>query len=246
MYFSTTRSQFRCWLGQAGLKRFRFNLPRYATVGFTRGSPPGQAVFAPLALSSHLDSEPRVFGGTASAEFVALNHDFTEQVVVQTLSIVQSQAHVSPDNLYVYYVEFNGQIHQANSDDLSDRWVEDLRVPVEGEFALSRDGSTLFVADVTGFLHAYAVGDPESRSPSVAPSDIPSDSPSYGPTRAPAVPTDVPTMQPVKTNPTITSPTLPPTLGSVDSKASQSGSMEHWMLTPLKVATVVIALTNMM
>ena len=247
MYWGTTRSQFRCWIGQEGLKRFRFNLPRTATVGFTRGSPPSQSVFAPLALSTHSDSEPYIFGGTASTEFVKLNYDFSEQVVVETLTLVQTEARVSPDNLYVYYVEFSGQIHQAMLDDLTDRWVQDLRVPVEGEFALSKDGSTLFVADVTGFLYAYAVGDPPSHSPSISPSDIPSDSPSLGPTTGPAFPIDVPTMQPVRAIPAPTLATTPPSFAplNVSKQTSGSATMSSSMVVTLQVIAAVTSLFSL-
>jgi hypothetical protein len=172
MYWGTTRSQFRAWVGQEGFNRYRFNLNRTAAASFTRGVPPMQAVYAPLALSDD-SSKPFAFGGTAAEEFVRLNFDFSEQLQVVTSSIVKTKAHISPDNLYVYYVEFYGKIHQARFDDLSDNWVHDLQVPVDGEFALTADGSNLYVADVTGKLSGFRIASAPTSLPTVSPTGVP-------------------------------------------------------------------------
>jgi hypothetical protein len=194
MYWGTSRSQFRCWVGQEGFDRYRFSQPRYATVGFSRGTPPKQAIFASLALSNDPE-QPYVFGGSASTEFVRLNFDYSEELSISTSSVIHTQARVTPDDLYVYYVEFNGQLHQASVDDLMDTWMYDFRVPVEGEFALNADGTVLYIADVTGLISALRVADPPSEAPSVAPSKVPSSAPTPNPTNFPTV---EPSSSPIK------------------------------------------------
>ena len=154
-----------------------------------------QAVFAPLALS-HNASNLHLFGGTASTEFVRLNEDFSDEVLVATVSLVKSQAHVSPDDAYVYYTEFNGNIHQASTEDLMDNWVMDLGVPIEGEFALNNEGTILYIGDVTGLIQAFRVG------------SVPTDSPTAFPTGSPTIaPTRLPTSGPASR------PSLSPTVG---------------------------------
>jgi hypothetical protein len=123
LYLATTRSQFRCWTGKAGINRYRFNRPKTASVGFSRGDPPMQAVWAPLAISSVSDQEFYLYGGTASNEFVRLNANFSEELMTVTASLVKTEARVSPDKNYVYYIETAGRLHQARSTDLMDRQV---------------------------------------------------------------------------------------------------------------------------
>lgn len=188
MYWGTSRSQFRCWIGEEGLNRYRYSRPRTANIGFSRGSPAMQAVFAPLALSNR-NTSLFLFGGTAANEFVRLNFDFSNEVLIGTVGLVKTEAHVSPDDAYVYYVEFNGNLHQASTEDLMDSWVLDIRVPVEGEFALSKDGTILYIADVTGHVQALRVADIPTEAPSDAPTDLPTTAPSGSPT---AMPSDAP------------------------------------------------------
>jgi hypothetical protein len=165
-----------------------------------------------LALSDD-SSKPFAFGGTAAEEFVRLNFDFSEQLKVVTSSIVKTEAHISPDNLYVYYVEFYGKIHQARFDDLSDNWVHDLQVPVDGEFALSADGSNLYVADVTGKLSGFRVASAPTSPPTVSPTGVPGGMGTNLTTSSPIAAnegpaTEGPTKMPVRAPTSETAPTL--------------------------------------
>jgi hypothetical protein len=220
LYWGTTRSQFRAWVGQEGFNRYRFNFPRTASASFTRGRLAMQAVYAPLALSDD-SSKPFAFGGTAAEEFVRLNFDFSEQLKVATSSLVKTEARISPDNLYVYYVEFYGKIHQARFDDLSDNWVHDLQVPVDSEFALSADGSTLYIADVTGRLSAFRVANTPSLSLTLSPTGTRTNFPTTSPIAA----TDGPTKMPgaalaPEAAPTVT---VPKTTAPVPAQGSTGG-----------------------
>jgi hypothetical protein len=185
LYWGGTRSQFFAWAGEAGLDRYRFNRDRTAGAGFSRGDPKSQAVYATPVLSSD-PLEPLIFGGSASNEFVRLNHNFTQKLLVNTSSIILAEARLSPDNSFVYYAEFNGRIHQASTEDLMDMWMLDLGLPVEGEFALKADGTALYVADITGFIHTFRLADHPSNAPSFGPTSQPTASRSTGPTTVPS------------------------------------------------------------
>lgn len=213
MYWGGTRSQFFAWVGEADRDRYRFNKVRTAGAGFSRGEPKFQAVYATPALSSD-PLEPLIFGGSAANEFVRLNHNFTEKLNVTTSSIILAEAHLSPDDSVVYYAEFNGQIHQASSEDLMDVWMFDLGLPVEGEFALKADGTALYIADITGFIYTFRLADHPSDAPSFGPTSQPTASPSAGPSRVPSsAPSSPPSLRPAQTDPGTPSPTLRPTPG---------------------------------
>ena len=213
MYWGTSRSQFICWLGEEGRNRYRFNRGRTAAVGFSRGKPPMQAVFAPLAMTNSKE-ELYLFGGTASSEFVRLNANFSEELMVDTTALVTTEARLSPDDRYVYYVEFNGNIHQAGTEDLMDTWVHDIHVPVEGDSALAKDGTVLYVGDVSGEIHALRVANHPTLAPSAAPSELPTMSPSSTPSAPPsATPSKAPSSAPTvaETFQPTNVPTLKPT-----------------------------------
>jgi hypothetical protein len=236
MYWGTSRSQFRCWLGDEGLNRYRFSRPRTNAVGFTRGSPARQAVHAPLALTNNR-TDLLLFGGSAARQFIRLNADFTDQVVIATSAIVTTQAHVSPEDLYVYYVEFSGRLHQASTEDLMDNWILNIQVPVQGDFALRKDGTILYVADIAGTVQALQVAELPSESPSSVPSQTPSKSPtklpsgtpSSMPSSSPSVVTPKPTMAPVTSEPSsepTAEPTSDPTAQRESSEEVDSGDLD--------------------
>eukprot|EP00980_Cylindrotheca_fusiformis_P031002 scaffold25699_cov137-Cylindrotheca_fusiformis.AAC.6 len=173
LYIGTTRSMYRCWVGEPGVDRYRFDRAKTAGIGFTRGNPANQAVWAPLALSQ-AEEELYLFGGTAANEFIRLNANFSSDLVITTTSLVKTEARISPDNMYAYYVELEGKLHQASTSSLADNWVYRFREAVEGEFALKGDGSVIYIADVTGLVHALRVADYFSEaSPSTEPTDLP-------------------------------------------------------------------------
>jgi hypothetical protein len=200
-YWSVSRSGFRSWTPK------RFSRARSNSIGFTRNEDfPGQPVWAPPALSND-GPEPTVFGGSAAKEFIRMNFDFSEQVVVPTEGYVKTQAMVDGDERVVYYVEGNqGMLHQANFDDLTDIWTFPVNYSVDGEMAITPRSDLLLVADARGVITALQLADiPVTDAPSSMPSDGPSMMPSGGPTismapvdatmsptAAPVVPTDAP------------------------------------------------------
>ena len=208
VYFGTSRSGYTCWVGVENLKRFYFSRASTGNEGFARGILdedaglyPSQGVYASPGLSSD-PAAPIVFGGTASTEFVRMNHDLTNPQVIPTDSIVKTQPIVGPEDSVVYYIEEDGIVHRADFDDLFDYWTYSLAAGVLGQFALRKNGSILYVADVNGFVTALKVVDiPPTDPPTPVPTEAASDSPS----QAPAVPTDPPTDAPATPAPTRTS-----------------------------------------
>lgn len=245
LYWGTSRSQFWCWVGEQGIDRYRFNRARTSLIGFTRGIPAMQAVFAPLALSKD-PANRLVFGGTAATEFVKMSANFTDNTVVRTGALVKSTAHVSPDDAFVYYLETDGILHQASTLDLSDEWILNLGGTTEGEFALNNDGTMLYVADASGLLQALRVGDVPTEEPSSSPSSLPTSGPSLRPTTgrttfpsgSPVAATPAPAISPV-TTPTFAEATNLPTL-ETSVPPIDSSSANHVQVTI--VAMTVLSL----
>jgi hypothetical protein len=241
MYWGGTRSFFFAWVGEEGFDRYRFNRDRTAGTGFARGKPKSQAVYATPALSSD-PLEPLIFGGSAANEFVRLNHNFTETLLVATSSIILAEARLSPDDSVVYYVEFNGQIHQASTGDLMDMWMFDLEIPVEGEFALKADGTILYIADIAGFIHTFRLADHPSDAPSFGPTSQPTASPSTLPSSAPSLrpvaqPTPRPTPRPtIIVESFVPLPTAEPTPGPNFSSSSPVRSVALSLIVFMVVA----------
>jgi hypothetical protein len=215
-YWSVSRSSYTAWVGAEGLDRWHFNRGGSGNAGFTRnGDFPGTPCFAAPALSSDPE-QPAIFGGSAFTEFVRLSYDLSEQFVVLVDNYILAKAVVDPENRSVYYVESSsGLIHQASFVNIEDIWTYILGFSVEGEIALSSDGSFLYVADVNGRISAIQVADiPATPAPTMMPSgfpssSIPSDFPSSGPTSAPVIPTEPPTREPTVTT---DAPTAGPTV----------------------------------
>jgi outer membrane protein assembly factor BamB len=171
-YWGVSRSGFRGWTSSN-----RFSRLRNAVEGFIRNADfAGQPIFATPALSNGVassSSEPFVFCGTSSTEFVKLNHDFTESVSVATSSLIKSRAIVDVHDRVVYYVEQNGNLHQADLGSLTDMWSYTTITPasavdgqdtvdnisVEGEMALTPNGDVLIVADTSGNVMALQVSE---------------------------------------------------------------------------------------
>ena len=236
LYWGVSRSSYRAWVGSPsspGLPRFRFDGGhRFSRELKFNDIFRGESVFAAPALSSD-PLEPFMFGSSASAQFAKLTWDFNEtlEIVVTTDSFVTTTAKIDDDK-FVYYIESaNGRVHQANFEDLSDRFAIDLNFEVEGESALSKDGSILYVASTNGNITALQLGEiPETPSPTssptvstMPPTSSPTKAPTTSPTEAPTTsPTEVPTISPTTASPTqapITSapslrPTIAPTTGS--------------------------------
>jgi hypothetical protein len=183
-YWGVTRSSYRGWNNK------RFSRARDNAVGFERNVDfAGEAVFAAPALSND-GPDPIIFGGSASTEFVRMTIDF-ETVIVRTQDLIMSKAIVDGEERAVYYVEMNGNLHQANVDTLVDNWNFTVNFAVEGEMALTPNNDVLIVADRRGVIRALEVAE---IAVTEAPSDMPSDMPSMAPSgesvpTAPVAPT---------------------------------------------------------
>jgi hypothetical protein len=203
LYWSVTRSQFRAWVGSASNNAARFNRGRTSSPGFNRGSPRYAACPNTPALSSST-TQPMIFAGTAANQFVKMDYlmDDDTAVIRNTTSRVRARAIVSPDDQYVYFSEFSGVVHQASTDDLSDSWTISVG-SLNGEFALTSDGSMLIVGDVTGNVHAYQVATRSTSYPTEMPSHAPTtgEEPTSGfrpPVAAPIAVPGMPTMKPTR------------------------------------------------
>jgi hypothetical protein len=134
-----------------------------------------------VALSSS-PTEPMVFGGTSANLMVGLTHDMQQMWAVNCSSSILVQAKVSPQDDRVYWVEENSKVHSTNALTGEDFWVIQISsAPVRSSFALSSDGSTLYLADFAGNVIAWTVAVPPTSSPTVKASDVPSASPSTAP-----------------------------------------------------------------
>jgi hypothetical protein len=180
-YWAVTRSAVHGWTPK------RFSRARSEAVGFTRnGDNPGQACWAAPALSTS-EEEPFVFGGSANAEFYRLNFDMSEQIVVPTSSVIKTKAAVDGEDRAVYFVETNGNLHQADFNTLENIWNYTINFSVEGEMAMTPNSAILIIADTRGVIQAIQVSDfAETESPSSFPSDMPSQAPIGSPTISPA------------------------------------------------------------
>jgi hypothetical protein len=231
LYWSVSRSQFRAWVGQAGSNNNLFNRFKTGSPSFGRGNPRYAASPNTPALSSH-PTQPMIFAGTASNEFVKMDYLMTEEtaLVRNTTSKVRARAIVSPDDKYVYFSEFSGILHQASTADLQDAWALDNEFGAfDGEFSLTSDGTMLIVGGVTGKILAYRVAfnptAPPSSSPTTEPTAQPQPQPTTGfiPTSIGLVPTaGQPTVKPTRSpvivatpnNDQSRQPTLRPTASS--------------------------------
>jgi len=222
LYWSVTRSQFRSWVGQANSAQYRFNRGKTNTAAFSRGIPRWAACPNSPALSSH-PTQPMIFAGTASTEFVKMDYlmDDDTAIVRNTSSVVRSKAIVSPDDQYVYFSEFTGILHQASTANLEDNWAVSDIGAIDGEFSLTSDGSMLIIGDVTGKVYAYRVAITPTYEPTATPTPAPTtfaeSNTDFGfrptvdvPVSIPGSPAERPTRSPIfDANPTMTFGTVP-------------------------------------
>eukprot|EP00537_Pseudo-nitzschia_pungens_P007088 CAMPEP_0172361548 /NCGR_PEP_ID=MMETSP1060-20121228/5354_1 /TAXON_ID=37318 /ORGANISM="Pseudo-nitzschia pungens, Strain cf. cingulata" /LENGTH=552 /DNA_ID=CAMNT_0013083835 /DNA_START=26 /DNA_END=1684 /DNA_ORIENTATION=- len=209
-YWAVSRSGFRGWTPK------RFSRARDVSIGFSRNDDfPGQPVWATPALSND-GPEPFIFGGTAAKEFVKMNWNFGETVVVPTEGYVKSKALIDGEERAVYYVESdNGLLHGANFLDITDMWTIPMNFTVYGEMALTPRSDVLIVADTRGVITAYQVAEILITA---SPSEVPSDGPSLSPTMKPSisfapvvpVPTEAPVATEVPVAPPTEAPVVPP------------------------------------
>ena len=189
MYMTTSRNQFRAWIGSAGDRINQFNKLATATASVTRADPVWLAPAASLALSSS-PTKPMAFGGTSANNMIGFTYDMQEMWTKNSSSRIQVEAKVSPQDDRVYWVEENSKVHSTNALTGQDFWVRQISsAPVRSSFALSSDGSTLYLTDVSGNVVAWTVAVPPTTSPTVKTTDGPSASPSGAPSMITVPPT---------------------------------------------------------
>ncbi|GKY93839.1 hypothetical protein MPSEU_000350800 [Mayamaea pseudoterrestris] len=207
LYLATTRAEERCWVGEAGFDRSRFNRGRTETIGLTRGSPQYISAAAPPSLGG--DPEfPTVYGPGAAAEVWAATYNFSMYVAVPTTAVVTSKVQVSPDNVMVYYGTQDGFLVQADAASLTPVWSKTFGVSLEGEIALNKQGTMVYACDSSGVVKAYTVSTPDSTTTAPTATAAPT-----GPTIAPTI-TPQPTITP---RPTTFAPTKAPAAAATDS-----------------------------
>jgi hypothetical protein len=175
MYWSVSRSQERCWVGEQGLGRRDFGTDGVNTVGFGRGDPARAAAAAPPTLSSD-PAMPFVVGPTAANELFRMSFDFSEDTSAPTLLTslpVQNRVLISRDDSRVYYTTPapDGNLYSIDSSSLQQFWNISIPAGVVGESALRLNGDTVYVADALGGVSAFVVADapPITLAPTVSP-----------------------------------------------------------------------------
>jgi hypothetical protein len=164
LYWGFSKASLRCWAGAPGVAQARFSRDATGTLGFDRGTPAYAGPYSSPALSTSSTS-PMVFGGGPGGEFFMADYQLTEAslqtIPADTLGgAVKAPAIVSPDDQRVYYVSENGFLNQKRISDLNGTdvgWTLPLNSNVEGNMALTRDGTLLFVALNEGNIQAYRV-----------------------------------------------------------------------------------------
>eukprot|EP00539_Tryblionella_compressa_P003491 CAMPEP_0178753660 /NCGR_PEP_ID=MMETSP0744-20121128/11731_1 /TAXON_ID=913974 /ORGANISM="Nitzschia punctata, Strain CCMP561" /LENGTH=550 /DNA_ID=CAMNT_0020407493 /DNA_START=29 /DNA_END=1681 /DNA_ORIENTATION=+ len=239
-YWGVTRSSFRVWDNK------RFSRARTEAAGFERNDDfLGQAVWAAPALSND-GPEPIVFGGSASTEFVRMNFDFTQTSFVTTDSLIYSRAIVDGETRAVYYVEANGNLHQADVDTLADIWNFTVNFAVEGQMAITPRNDVVVVADTRGIIKGVQVAEiPVTDAPSDFPSDMPSMAPTGDDTPAPtaaSVSTPAPTPSVAAVGDSTDSPVAPVSVptGETTTEAPVSGGVaSSYQQSMISIAALV-------
>ena len=202
VYWTSSTSRYYAWLDDL------FEKTPTGVKEFTRSSSfRRQPIFTPPALSN--EPIPMVFGGTATNQFVRLNHDFSQTLAVNTNTVVRGRAVVAPSNDFVYYVEQAGILHQAKTSNLVDQWTTFVGAGAVSDIALDSSGLFLYVGDNVGVVRGYFMGDPtasptiaDSLSPTITPQ--PTKQPSQYPSMAPSSkPSEAPSSGPSTTAPTL-------------------------------------------
>jgi hypothetical protein len=154
MYWSTARSRTYAWVGASD-----FTTPGTAVAEFTWGTPVTASAQAPPTLSH--DAEGFVVGPSASAELFRWSRNGSDRpgVVITTPTVIRARLRISPDDRYVYYATQapDNRLYQLDSVSLTQVWKIPLAASVEGDMALSQDGTSVIVVDRTGAVTCFVV-----------------------------------------------------------------------------------------
>jgi hypothetical protein len=225
MYWTTTRNEVRCWIGEVNVTRNSFDkrpqaFTEIAKDESNRGSTgmaspvvTENAVFGPLAANQIFRADP-----LCQAEF------FT---IITTNASVTTKILPSLDEEFIFFatVEPDAKLYMMNASSLESVWEYQLDRGVEADMALSPDGTTVYVASAGGVLEAVTVaqrvagptGAPTLAAPGPTSSPTGSSKPSASP-KPTSNTTDTPTREPLKLTPT--GPFVMPTAGGRTPSAS--------------------------
>ena len=165
MYWSVARSQVRCWAGEENLKRSAFDVGNTESVELERGIMRSAAPKAPPVVTAGMT--PFAYGPSAANEIFGLNNDcsildlytFPEVTTVLTNKVLLSLDEV---NIFAATPTGNLLLFDAANLAAGPIWTYPLTGGVAGELATSADGLHVFVADVSGVVHAIKVSDTPS------------------------------------------------------------------------------------
>jgi len=173
LYWSVTRSQLRCWAGEANLARDAFHTGP-STSEFTRGDPFSAEAKAPPTVTS--GDMPFVFGPSAENEIFKANFDCSVTSVYTftdvTPTIVSSKVVLSVDELFIYVATPKGDLLFFDTEDITNfEWTLPVGGSIAGNIARSVDGTYIYTADVNGAVRAFQVREAGAVAPTTAPSN---------------------------------------------------------------------------
>jgi len=171
VYWSASRSEYFCFIGNPGVIRARFNRNPNLKHQFKKNPQwNDQPIFSTPAIATDENGSAVVFGGTASNEFFRFRNyfkgtegDASKKIVapaptkVETSTFILAPPIIDPLERVVYYVESGGVLHQANFDTIEDIWTESIADGVQGAMAINNEGSVLYVMSVDGRILALTV-----------------------------------------------------------------------------------------
>lgn len=237
MYWSVSRSNVFAWKGD-GSNRLDFTTNGIGNADFERGVVKSASAMAPPTLSNANGTEGFVVGPTASTQIFRLDRNFSDLpgTVITTAAVVSSRLLVSPDDMFVYYATPppDSSLYQLDSTTLAEVWKVTLTNGVVGDIAMSKNGASIIVADITGTVTSFVVA---TAGPTPPPAPVavsaPVSAPVAGGTPSPSL-TMVPTTTPVPTM------TMPPVDGTTPTApTAPTAPVTGPVATPVKAPTTV-------
>lgn len=210
MYWTVTRNELRCWVGEEDMGRNSFD-KRPATIDtIQKDTPRANTGLAPPVVTSSA-----IYGPMAASQIfkVGLSCSEDELEVIDTAALVTSKILPSSDEMFIFYatVEPDSKLYMLNAETMEQVWEYQLNRGVDADMALSRDGTTVYVVSAGGVLEAITISEYvaiPTESPTLTPTVSPTLSPKPSISPKPTmIATESPTMAPSTDSPTL-SPTM--------------------------------------
>lgn len=208
MYWTVTRNELRCWVGEVNMGRDSFDKRPETIDVIPKDSPRANTGMAPPVVTT-----TSVYGPMAGSQIfrIDLSCAVEELVIVDTAASVNSKILPSLDERFVFYatIEPDSKLYMLNAETMEQVWEHQLTRGVEADMTLSPDGTTVYVVSAGGVLEAVNVGELVAL-PTESPTRMPTTSPTISsqPTTS-AEPTFSATESPTSA-PATESPTLAP------------------------------------